>query len=57
MKIKNYTCKCGCDDLFFVKVGSHLGIYCTKCGKWIKWASHDERNLIKLKDGDYGKTD
>lgn len=28
MKIKNYKCKCGCNDLFFKEKGSHIGIYC-----------------------------
>lgn len=52
MKIKNYMCKCGCDDFFFIEKDTHIGIYCIKCGKWFKWASHDERNLMKLKKGD-----
>ena len=57
MKIKNYVCKCGCDDFFFIEKGTHIGIYCTRCGKWLKWASHDERNLMKQKDGDHEKAD
>ena len=52
MKIKNYTCKCGCDDFFFIKKNTQIGIYCTKCGKWLKWASHDERSLSQLMDGE-----
>lgn len=45
MKIKNYECKCGCDDFFFMNKGVQVGIYCTLCGKWYKWADKDEQNL------------
>jgi hypothetical protein len=48
MKIKDYKCKCGCDDFFFMNKGVQVGIYCTLCGKWYKWADKDERNLMKL---------
>lgn len=46
MKIKDYKCKCGNDDFFFVVKGDHKGIYCTNCGKWFKWADKNEKNLI-----------
>ena len=46
MKINNYKCKCGCDNLFFKEKGSQVGIYCSSCGKWLKWADKDERNLM-----------
>ena len=46
MKIKNYKCKCGRDDLFFKEKGNQVGIYCASCGKWLKWADKDERNLM-----------
>lgn len=36
MKISDYKCKCG----------MHVGIYCNKCGKWLKWANKNERNLL-----------
>lgn len=46
MKIKNYKCKgCGYDVFFFAYKGNQCGIYCSHCGKWLKWASKDERNL------------
>lgn len=46
MKIKNYKCKCGFDDFFISPLtGKPTGIYCGKCGKWLKWADKDERNL------------
>lgn len=27
-------------------VGPHTGLYCSKCGSWIKWASKKEKNLL-----------
>ena len=48
MKIKNYKCKCGCDDFAFVDVSSTLGIYCTYCGRWLKWANKNEKNILKI---------
>lgn len=45
MKIKDYKCKCGHNDFFFADKGSQKGIYCSYCGKWVKWADKDERNL------------
>ena len=45
MKIKDFRCKCGRDDFFFADKGNQIGIYCSYCGKWIKWADKDEQNL------------
>ena len=45
MKIKDNKCKCGHDDFFFADKGNQTGIYCTNCGKWLKWADKDEKNL------------
>lgn len=45
MKIKDYKCKCGHDNFFFANEGKHVGIYCSNCGKWFKWANKNERNL------------
>ncbi len=45
MKIKDYTCKCGNSDFFFADKGTQKGIYCSYCGKWLKWANKDEQNL------------
>lgn len=46
MKIKDYVCKCGCNDFFSDK--GNQSLYCTKCGKWFKWVDKDEQNLMKL---------
>ena len=33
MTIKDYKCKCGHNDFFFVDKENQKGIYCTYCGK------------------------
>lgn len=45
MKIKDFKCKCGNNDFFFADKGNQKGIYCSYCGKWLKWADKDEQNL------------
>lgn len=50
MKIKDYRCKCGHDDFFFANKGNQKGIYCSYCGKWLKWADKDEQNLSMRKE-------
>ena len=46
MKIKDYRCKCGHDNFFLADKGTQKGIYCSYCGKWLKWADKDEQNLV-----------
>ena len=49
MKIKDYKCpECKSDDFFFLEAGPHIGIYCKTCGRFLKWADKNEKNLIKL---------
>lgn len=38
--------KCGSTKVFTDTKGSQTGIYCSDCGKWIKWATKDEIRLI-----------
>lgn len=45
MKIKDYKCKCGCEAFFFSDNGNQKGIYCSRCGMWLKWADKNEQNL------------
>ena len=47
MKIKDYKCNCENDDFFFHSKGNQVGIYCSYCGKWLKWADKNERNLAQ----------
>lgn len=54
MKIKDYKCKCGNDGFFFMPKNhaeNIVGIYCDKCGKWLKWADKDEKNLNAREKG------
>lgn len=44
MEIK---CKCGSTNVFLENKGSQVGIYCSACGKWIKWATKEEARVIK----------
>lgn len=42
------TCKkCGIVDGFIEEKGAQAGLYCDKCGRWIKWLSRDEARLFK----------
>lgn len=50
MTIKDYKCKCGHNDFFFADKGNQKGIYCSFCGKWLKWADKDEQNLRMNED-------
>lgn len=51
MQIEGFdTCKCGNNDFFLRKEGNQYGIYCQKCGKWLKWANKYERTLFKEED-------
>ncbi len=39
--------KCGSTKAFTDTKGNQTGIYCSDCGKWIKWATKDEIRLIE----------
>lgn len=42
------TCnKCGIVNGFIEEKGTQVGLYCNKCGKWIKWLTKDETRLFK----------
>ena len=48
MQIEGFnTCKCGNDNFLLRKEGMQYGIYCQKCGKWLKWANKNERTLFE----------
>ena len=53
MKIKDYKCKCGSDEFFYINEGVHVGIYCSYCGHWLKWANKEEKRLCKLSNDNY----
>ena len=42
------TCnKCGIVNGFIEEKGAQVGLYCNKCGKWIKCLTKDEARLFK----------
>ena len=46
MKIKNITCKrCGCDDVYKMpgRGLNQVGLYCSACHRWVKWADKYEK--------------
>lgn len=45
--MKQYKCKCGCMEFFTKESGSATGLYCKKCGKWIKWLGKNELRLFE----------
>lgn len=52
MLFEHYSCpKCGCKVLKpILKYESNIiGLYCSRCGAWVKWANKDDRNLIIIK--------
>lgn len=55
MIIKDYKCSCGSKQFnFYPKTGTRIGIYCSVCGKWLKWANKNEKNLIKIEGSKIG---
>ena len=40
--------ECCSADVISMKKGNQVGLYCSKCGVWIKWANKKERKLIGL---------
>ena len=50
MTIKDYSCKnCSGIDFFIKRKSIHNGLYCTYCGRWLKWA--DKEDLILTERG------
>ena len=53
MKIKNYKCSCGCDEFFYTVEYPHYGLYCSDCGKRLKWANKEEKILCEKSNDNY----
>lgn len=53
MKIKNYKCKCGSEEFFYTVENNHYGLYCSSCGKWLKWANKEEKRICKDSNDNY----
>lgn len=46
--MKQFVCeKCGSIDLYINTKGTQSGLYCSDCGKWIKWLGKDELRLAE----------
>lgn len=46
--MKDYVCKCGAtNEVELRPQGSATGLYCKKCGRWLKWVGKDEYWAIK----------
>lgn len=46
--MRDYTCKCGAvNEVELRTQGTQIGLYCRKCGKWIKWVTKEEAFTIK----------
>ena len=59
MKIKEFKCSsCNNNDFKFMAHPNNsnmVGIYCSCCGKWLKWADKDKKNLMKLAESENNK--
>lgn len=48
--MSEYKCKCGNTSDFFIERNPYqCGMYCGKCGKWVKWLNKNEERLFKHK--------
>lgn len=36
---------CGCVEFEERRKGPHTGLYCTACGKWLKWVAQSEYSI------------
>ena len=46
-ELNDIKCKCGNNKFFFKHNKMHIGVYCSKCGCWVKWASKNEKNIAE----------
>ena len=44
----HYCKNCNGTDFGFLQKGAQLGIYCSRCGRWLKWADKNEQNLYEM---------
>lgn len=53
MQVKDYECKiCGSRDFVFKPKDEHItGIYCSSCGRWLKWADKKEKSAYNVAQG------
>lgn len=46
--LNDMKCECGNDKFFFRRKNIHVGAYCSKCGRWLKWLNSSEQNISDL---------
>lgn len=46
------VCKCGSKEFYKNKVGEHVGLYCSECGRWQKWLGKEEQKSYSYKSED-----
>ena len=45
---------CGNCDVIYKEKGPHIGVYCSKCGRWKKWISKKDLKVNYIeKDPEY----
>ena len=47
MTLPGVICKCGSEDIFASQSNQHIKLICAKCGRYIKFANKNEKNLIQ----------
>lgn len=45
--MKNFCTKCGSCEMYIQENGTQTGLYCSNCGKWIKWLGKEEKRLAE----------
>lgn len=43
------------DDFVITRKGPHIGLYCKKCGAWIKWIKKNEGKVYQITMDDIAK--
>ena len=44
--------KCGRYEFSFMYKENKLGLFCSSCGRFLKWAEEDDKNLYELNKTD-----
>lgn len=47
MTLPGVICKCGSEEIFAMQSNQHIKLICAKCGRYIKFANKQEKNLIE----------
>lgn len=47
MTLPGVICKCGSEEILATQSNNHVKVICAKCGRYIKFANKQEKNLIE----------